>query len=320
MMPGYLLHRIGQIMFTVLAMSVIVFAVTQILPGNVAYVIAGQFATPDQVAAIEMRLGLHDPIWLQYAKWAGSALRGDLGVSLVMSRPVGALVGEALARSAQLAGIAFILIALIGVTTGILSAVRAGGWFDRVSQVLSWISVALPQFFVAIVLVLLLSSTLGWLPATGYAPLSDGVASWANHLVLPVLTLVIGLVAHVASLQRASMIEALGATYVRAARAKGLSEGKVILRHALRNALIPTVTVLSLDLGVLMGGIVVVETVFSYPGLGRLMIQAVEQKDLPVLQASVLTVTVIYAAANLVADLCYLVLDPRLRSGHAGAR
>lgn len=153
----------------------------------------------------------------------------------------------------------------------------------------------------AIVLVLLLSSTLGWLPATGYAPLSEGLSTWAVHLILPVLTLVIGLVAHVASLQRASMIEALGAPYVRAARAKGLSERKVIMRHALRNALIPTVTVLSLDLGVLMGGIVVVETVFSYPGLGRLMIQAVEQKDLPVLQASVLTVTVIYAVANLLA-------------------
>jgi peptide/nickel transport system permease protein len=301
-------------------MSVIVFAITQILPGNVAYVIAGQFATPDQVAAIESRLGLHDPVWLQYAKWVGSALRGDLGTSLVMSRPVGALVGEALARSAQLACIAFILIALIGVTTGILSAVRAGGWFDRVSQVLSWVSVALPQFFVAIVLVLLLSSTLGWLPATGYASLSEGLSTWAVHLILPVLTLVTGLVAHVASLQRASMIETLGAPYVRAARAKGLSERKVIMRHALRNALIPTVTVLTFDLGVLMGGIVVVETVFSYPGLGRLMIQAVEQKDLPVLQASVLTVTVIYAVVNLAADLCYLLLDPRLRSGHAGAR
>lgn len=319
-MAGYVAHRLGQIAFTILAMSAIVFAVTQILPGNVAYVIAGQFATPDQVAAIEGRLGLHDPIWLQYGRWAGSALRGDFGASFVMNRPVGALVGEALARSAQLAGVAFVMIAVIGVATGILSAVRAGGWFDRAALTLAWLSVAMPQFFVAILLILLFSGHLGWFPATGYSPMSSGVLTWLTHLVLPVLTLVIGLVAHVASLQRASMIEALGTSYVRAARAKGLSEGKVITRHALRNALIPTVTVLTLDLGILMGGIVVVETVFSYPGLGRLMMQAVEQKDLPVLQASVLTVTVIYAAANFAADISYLILDPRLRSRHARAR
>jgi peptide/nickel transport system permease protein len=319
-MAAYLTRRIGQIIFTIVAMSAIVFAVTQVLPGNVAYVIAGQFATPDQVAAIETRLGLHNPVWIQYAHWAGSALRGDFGTSFVMSRPVGALVADALARSAQLAGVAFVLIGLIGVATGVLSAVRAGGWFDRISLVLSWVSVAMPQFFVAIVLVLVLSGHFRWLPATGYTPISDGLLNWLEHLILPVLTLVIGLVAHVASLQRASMIEALGTSYVRAARAKGLSEWKVITRHALRNALIPTVTVLTLDLGILMGGIVVVETVFSYPGLGRLMLSAVEQKDLPVLQAGVLTVTVIYALANLAADLCYLALDPRLRSGHAGAR
>lgn len=319
-MAGYLLRRIGQILLTIVAMSVIVFAVTQILPGNVAYVIAGQFATPDQVAAIEARLGLNDPLWVQFSRWALSAVRGDFGTSLVMSRPVGALIADALARSAQLAGAAFVLIAIIGVTTGVLSAIRAGGWLDRASLILSWISVAVPQFFVAMVLILLMSSYLGWLPATGYAPPGDGLLNWITHLVLPVLTLVIGLVAHVAGLQRASMIEALGAPYVRAARAKGLSERKVIMRHALRNALIPTVTVLSLDLGILMSGIVVVETVFSYPGIGRLMISAVEQKDLPVLQASVLVVTVIYALANLAADLGYLLLDPRLRSGHAGLR
>lgn len=319
-MAGYLAGRLGQIVFTILAMSVIIFGITQILPGNVAYVIAGQFATPDQIAAIEARLGLNDPMWLQFVRWAGAALQGDLGTSMVMSRPVGPLVAEALGRSAQLAGVAFVLVATIGVVVGVLSGVKAGGWFDRVALVVTWLSVAMPQFFIAIVLVLLFSGHLGWLPATGYTPISAGVLNWLSHLILPVATLVVGLFAHVASLQRASMIEALGASYVRAARAKGLSERKVITRHALRNALIPTVTVLTLDLGILMGGIVVVETVFSYPGLGRLMITAVEQKDLPVLQASVLTVTVIYAFANLIADLCYLALDPRLRTGHAGVR
>ena len=319
-MAGYLTRRLGQIVFTILAMSVVIFGITQVLPGNVAYVIAGQFATPDQIAAIETRLGLNDPMWQQFLRWAGAALQGDLGTSMVMSRPVGPLVAEALGRSAQLAGVSFLLVAMIGVVVGVVSGVRAGGWFDRVALVVTWLSVAMPQFFIAIVLVLLFSGHLGWLPATGYTPISGGVLNWLSHLILPVATLVVGLFAHVASLQRASMIETLGASYVRAARAKGLSERKVITRHALRNALIPTVTVLTLDLGILMGGIVVVETVFSYPGLGRLMITAVEQKYLPVLQASVLTVTVIYAFANLIADLCYLALDPRLRTGHAGVR
>ena len=319
-MATFLVRRLAQVLLTIIAMSMIVFAVTQVLPGDISYVIAGQFATPDQVAAIRSRLGLNDPVWVQYLRWAGSAVRGDLGTSLIMNRPVSALVGDALARSAQLAGAAFILIAGIGVTSGVISAVRPGGWFDRASLVLSWLFVALPQFFVAMALILLFSSTLGWLPATGYVPMSQGFVDWAAHLALPVVTLVIALVTHVASLQRASMIEALTAPFVRAARAKGLNERTVVLRHALRNALIPTVTVLTLDLGILMGGIVVVETVFSYPGLGRLMIQAVEQKDIPVLQASVLTVTVIYALANLAADLGYLLLDPRLRSSHAGGR
>lgn len=319
-MAPFILRRLAQVLLTIAAMSMIVFGVTQVLPGDISYVIAGQFATADQVAAIRSRLGLNDPVVVQYLRWAGAALRGDLGTSLVMSRPVTGLVGDALARSAQLAGAAFVLVAAVGVTGGVLSGMRPGSWFDRAALVISWISVALPQFFVAIALILLFSSTLGWLPATGYAPIGAGVTRWAAHLTLPVLTLVIGLVAHVANLQRASMIEALSAPYVRAARAKGMKESTVVLRHALRNALIPTVTVLTLDLGILMGGIVVVETVFSYPGLGRLMIQAVEQKDIPVLQASVLTVTVIYALANLLADLGYLFLDPRLRSGHAGGR
>jgi len=318
-MSYYLAKRIIQIVFTIWIMSIVIFSITQILPGNVAYVIAGQFATPDQVAAIEQRLGLNNPVWLQYYNWASSALVGDFGTSFVMSRPVGSLVLEALARSAQMAGVAFLLIAAFGIVLGVFAGMRRGKTSDKVIVTLSWILVSIPQFFLAISLILLFSGIIGWLPATGYSPLSAGFGDWISHLALPVVTLVMGLVSHVTSLQRASMIEALSSMYVRVARAKGLSESKVITRHALRNALVPTVTVLSLDLGILMGGIVVVETVFSYPGLGRLMMTAVEQKDLPLLQASILVVTVIYSVANLAADLCYAALDPRVRSGYANS-
>ncbi len=315
-MWAYLIRRLGHVVFVVAVMAVLIFLITQAMPGNVAYSIAGHFASPEQVAAVEQRLGLHDPLWTQFWRWAGGALRGDMGDSLVMGRPVGPLISEALGHSAQLAVAALALTALGGITLGVVAAIWHGRWLDRAVLGFSWLSISLPQFLIAIVLVLVVAGTLGWLPATGYVPLSAGIGAWLAHLVMPVCTLVLGLLAHVAMLQRSSMLEVLNAPYVRAARAKGLKEGTVIFRHALRNALIPTVTVLALDFGILMGGIVVVETIFSYPGLGRLLIFAVEQKDLPVLQAGVLAVTVIYALANLAADIVYAVLDPRIRYGN----
>ncbi|ALM84082.1 ABC transporter permease [Bordetella sp. N] len=319
-MWAYLIRRLGHVLFVVAAMAVLIFLITQAMPGNVAYTIAGHFATPQQVAAIEARLGLNDPLWTQFWRWAGGALRGDMGQSLVMGRPVGPLISEALGRSALLAVSALVLTAVVGILLGVVAAVSHGRWPDRAVLAFSWLSISLPQFLIAILLVLVVAGTLGWLPATGYAPLSAGLGNWAAHLIMPVGTLVLGLVAHVASLQRSSMLEALNAPYVRAARAKGLKERTVLYRHALRNALIPTVTVLALDFGILMGGIVVVETVFSYPGLGRLLIFAVEQKDLPILQAGVLAVTVIYALANLAADIAYAFLDPRIRYGNLDVR
>jgi peptide/nickel transport system permease protein len=180
--------------------------------------------------------------------------------------------------------------------------------------------ISVPEFFWAIVVILLFAGYLGWLPATGYAPMSEGLWTWLRHIILPVATLVTGLVAHVARLTRSSMIETMQSQYVTAARAKGLPESVVIRRHALRNALVPTITVLAIDVGLLMGGIVVVETVFSYPGLGRMLIFAIEQKDIPVVQAGILTITAVYALANLAADLAYAFFNPRIRYGNAVAR
>jgi peptide/nickel transport system permease protein len=314
-MLGYTARRLGHVVAIVATMSFLIFAITQLLPGNVAYSILGQYATTDQVKALEIALGLNDPWYVQYGRWLGGALQGDLGRSVVMQRPIAPLVGEALGRSALLAGGAFMLVAVLGLALGIHSATHVGRPSDHALTLVQYVFIAVPEFFWAIVAILLFSRYLGWLPATGYSPLSDGLGTWASHIVLPVITLASGLIAHVARLTRSSLLEVLQAPYITAARAKGLPERAVLWGHALPNALLPAITVLAIDIGILIGGIVVVESVFAYPGLGRLLIFAIENRDLPLLQAGVLVVTAIYALANLAADLLYAAVNPRIRYG-----
>jgi peptide/nickel transport system permease protein len=316
----YALKRLGYVAVILAVMSVLIFWATQVMPGDVAQMIVGQFATDEQIRAVRAKLRLDDPIHVQYLRWAGALLQGDLGLSLMMDRPIGPLIREAILRSAVLAGISLLLVAAVGIWLGVFTAVRKDSKADHAVSVAMYFFISVPEFFWAIVMILLFAGYLGWLPATGYAPLSDGFWTWLKHIILPVATLVTGLVAHVARLTRSSMIETLQSQYVTAARAKGLPERIVIRRHALRNALVPTITVLAIDVGLLMGGIVVVETVFSYPGLGRMLIFAIEQKDIPVVQAGILTITAVYALANLAADLAYAFFNPRIRYGNAVAR
>ena len=318
-MIAYTLRRLLTVIAILAVMSVAIFAITQVLPGDVAHMIVGQFATDDQVRAVRLKLRLDDPGYVQYLRWAGGLLHGDLGVSMMMERPLGPMISDAIARSAVLAGISIVLVAAIGVWLGVYTGVRRGTKADRLISVGSYFFISVPEFFWAILAIMLFTGYLGWFPSTGYAPLSEGFWNWAKHIVLPVATLVSGLVAHVSRLTRSSMIETMQAQYITAARAKGLSEAVVIRRHALRNALIPTITVLAIDVGLLMGGIVVVETIFSYPGLGRLLIFAIEQKDLPLIQAGILAVTAVYAMANLAADLLYAFFNPRIRYGRSAA-
>jgi peptide/nickel transport system permease protein len=316
----YTLKRLGYVAVILAVMSVLIFWATQVMPGDVAQMIVGQFATEEQIRAVRAKMGLDDPIHVQYLRWAGGLLRGDFGLSLMMDRPIAPLIGEAMQRSAVLAGISIVLVAALGIWLGVYSAVRRGTAADHAISLGSYFFISVPEFFWAIVVILLFTGYLGWLPATGYAPLSDGFWQWLQHILLPVATLVSGLVAHVSRLTRSSMIETMQSQYVTAARAKGLPESLVIRRHALRNALVPTITVLAIDVGLLMGGIVVVETVFSYPGLGRMLIFAIEQKDIPMVQAGILAVTAVYAIANLAADLLYAFFNPRIRYGRAAAQ
>jgi peptide/nickel transport system permease protein len=318
-LAAFLLRRLLGLLGVLLGMSVLIFGIIHILPGNVAYAILGEFATPTAVAQLEAKLGLNDPLPVQYWRWLDAMLHGDFGLSIVMNRPAASLIGEALGRSALLAGLAFGLIATGGIALGLYAATHRGRASDKVLTLAQFVLIAVPEFFWAILAVLLFASWLNLLPATGYAPLDAGVADWAAHLVLPVLVLSFGLVAHVSRLTRSSMLEVLDSRFVLAARARGLPERRVLWRHALPNALLPAITVLAIDAGLLIGGIVVVETVFAYPGLGRLLVYAIERHDLPLLQVGMMVVTAIYALANFVAELLYAALNPRIRVAGATA-
>jgi peptide/nickel transport system permease protein len=316
---AFLLQRLAGLVGVLLGMSLLIFGIIHILPGNVAYAILGEFATPAAVAELEAKLGLKDPLPLQYWHWLNAMLHGDFGQSIVMNRPAAALIGEALGRSALLAGFAFAIVAAGGIALGLYAATHRGQASDRVLTLAQFALLAIPEFFWAIVCVLVFASWLNLLPATGYAPIGEGIGSWAAHLVLPVMVLSFGLVAHVSRLTRSSMIEVLDSRYVLAARARGFAERRVLWRHALPNALLPAITVLAIDAGLLIGGIVVIETVFAYPGLGRLLVFAIERHDLPLLQVGMMVVTAIYALANFVAEVLYAVLNPRIRVGGATA-
>lgn len=314
-MGFYVAKRVATIGVILVIISGLIFVITQALPGNVARMIAGQFATPDVIKAIEAKLGLNDPLLTQYWRWASGILSGDLGQSLIMERPIGPMLRDALANSALLTTMSIVLVTVLGVSLGVVAAVKHNSTLDHGISVFTLLGISVPDFFWGIVLILVFAGYLHWLPSGGVGNLSAGWGAWASHLVLPAATLTSALIAHVSRMTRSSMLETLRSPYVLFARAKGVPERVVLMRHALRNALLPTITVLAIDVGLLIGGVVVVETVFSYPGLGRLLIFAIERHDLPLIQASILVIAAIYCFANLLADLLYAYFNPKIRYG-----
>ena len=314
-MGFYVAKRVATICVILVIISGLIFVITQALPGNVARMIAGQFATPDVIKAIEAKLGLNDPLLTQYWRWASGILSGDLGQSLIMERPIGPMLRDALANSALLTTMSIVLVTVLGVSLGVVAAVKHNSTLDHGISVFTLLGISVPDFFWGIVLILVFAGYLHWLPSGGVGNLSAGWGAWASHLVLPAATLTSALIAHVSRMTRSSMLETLRSPYVLFARAKGVPERVVLMRHALRNALLPTITVLAIDVGLLIGGVVVVETVFSYPGLGRLLIFAIERHDLPLIQASILVIAAIYCFANLLADLLYAYFNPKIRYG-----
>jgi peptide/nickel transport system permease protein len=279
--------------------------------------ILDQYATEESLRALEERLGLNDPLHVQYWRWASAILRGDLSKSLVLERPIAPILWPAVQRSAILAVMSLALVIVIGIGLGVVAAVHHNRPVDHVVNVVTFLGISVPEFFWGIVLMLVFARYLNWLPAAGYVPLSDGVWPWLSRLLMPMATLTFTLVAHASRLTRSSLLEVLQTQYVRAARAKGLPEHVVLIRHALRNGLLPTITVLALNFGWLIGGVVVVETIFAYPGVGRLLVFADQRRDLPLIQITILVVTSVYCVSNLVADLLYAYFNPKIRYGRA---
>ena len=314
-MLRYVARRLVYLAAILAVLTVLIFGITQALPGNVARMILGSYNAPETLQALEKKLGLNDPLPVQYWRWVKRFVRGDLGESLVMDRPIAPVLGEAFRNSLALAALSMVSVTVIGIGLGIIGALRHRSFLDYATSVAAFAGISLPEFFWGIVLIVLFAGYFEILPASGIGEAGDDWLTWAQHLVLPVATMTLALVAHVSRQTRSNMLDVLQSNYVRAARAKGLPERLVIRKHALRNAMLPTITVLALDVGFLIGDFTVVETVFAYPGFGRLTVFAIQQRDLPLIQACTLLLAAAYCLATVGADLLYAYFDPRIRYG-----
>jgi len=316
-MLSFLLRRLAAVLPVLLVVSLVVFLILRLAPGDPAAAIAGNNATNEDIAKIRTQLGLDESIAVQYGIWMGRVLQGDLGYSFYLSKPVTELIAQRVEPTLALALGTIVLAVLVAVPLGTLAAWRLGGWLDRLLSGFSVAGFSVPVFVIGYLLIYLFSIRLEWLPVQGYkslmGPSGAGVWDWMRQLILPWLTLAMVYVALIARVTRASVSEALTEDYIRTARAKGLTETAVLLRHALANAAVPIVTVIGIGVALLIGGVVVTETVYAIPGLGSLTVDAVLNRDFPVIQGLVLMFSVSYVMVNLLVDLSYLFLDPRIR-------
>ena len=310
---SWLLRRLVTVAYTLLVVSMLVFGLTQILPADAAVTLLGENATPEALAAVRERLGLGDPFWLQYWRWLSALLQGDFGTSMRTSQPVGPAMFTALGRSLLLGGFSLLVMLVIAVPLGIVAALRRGKAADVTAGLVSYLGVSLPEFATATLLLVVVADWLQLLPATGYVPPTENLGESIRHLILPVTTVSLILVAHVSRMVRSETIDVLNSDYIRAARLKGLPPRTVMLRHVLRNALLPTITIVALDVGYLLGGIIVVEEIFAIPGIGRALIVAITSRDLPSIQAGAVIMAATYAIANTLADMAYVLVDRRIR-------
>lgn len=313
MSPNYIFKRLVMIVYTLVVVSLIVFAITQILPADAAVMMLGENATKDALNALRATMGLDQPVWQQYLSWLLHVLHGDLGTSLRTGQPVGPVMFEALGRSMLLAFLSIALMLIVAIPLGIIAAIRRGKFADMLVSLISYAGVALPEFVTATVAVLVFADWMKWLPPTGYVPLTENFSESLLHLVMPVCVISIILIAHVSRMVRSELVDVLHTDYIRAARLKGMSRGHVLRRHALRNALLPTITIVALDVGYLLGGVIVVEEIFAIPGIGRQLIVAIQARDLPAIQAGVLIMAATYSIVNFIADILYAWLDKRIQ-------
>ena len=312
-MGFYILRRLLAMVPVMILVSLIVFSLIHLTPGDPAISMLGEEATPQAVAALRTKLGLDQPIPVQYVKWLGSVLRGDLGRSIRSNQPVGEAIRERLPVTVELAILAMLISLAIAIPAGIIAAMRRNSLLDASTTVVALLGVSLPNFFLAILLVLLFGLKLGWLPPFGYKPITEDLAGNLKLMVLPAITLGTALAAIVTRMMRSSLLEVLDQDYIRTARAKGLRESQMIRFHALKNALMPVVTIVGLQIGGLLGGAIITETIFALPGIGRLLVDSIFQRDFPLVQGVVLFVSLAFLFSNFAVDLVYAYLDPRIR-------
>jgi len=310
---GYLLRRLGLAVLTLFLLSIIIFIAGQVVPGDPGRAILGPFAAQSAVQAMDHSLGVDKPLIVQYWTWITGVLHGDLGTSYQFHAPVSTFLFPALGRSLKLAAVAFVIVVPLSIFAGIVAALNRGRPVDRAISVTGLSLATVPEFVSGVVLIVVFAIGLKWLPVTATAPAGSSIPVQLKYLILPAIPLVVVLFGYIMRMTRAGTIESLDSDYVRTATLKGLPRSVVVRRHVLRNSLLPTITVIATQIGYLIGGLVVVEVLFNYPGLGRLIFTAANDKDFPMLEAGVLAIGIVYLLATLVADILYTVLNPRIR-------
>lgn len=310
---SFLLNRLLSMLLTLFLISAITFAVTNILPGDVAMMIMGTQSNPEALAGLRESLGLNDPLLVQYGRWIGGMLTGDWGTSLVFKEPIAPLLAQKMTASGLIVLFSMTIALVAAVPLGVWAAVHANRWQDTAASSTALLGVSLPDFFWGIMLILLFARGLGWLPSSGFVDPGEDLLAAARHALLPSLALGLGLMAHLTRMTRATMTGILNQEFIRVARAKGLGEGTVVWRYGLANAVGPVMTVAGLQVGYLFGSIIVIESLFNYTGMGWLTYQALLNRDIPLIQASVFVIAAVVMLANLIVDLLYVAVDPRIR-------
>jgi peptide/nickel transport system permease protein len=313
-MIAFIIRRLLATVVVMAIVGLLIFLLLHLSPGDPAAIIAGDNADEKQIAAIRQKLGLDDPLPLQFVRWAGNVLSGDLGISIFSNVPVATLIGQRLEPTLSLALCTIVIAVALALTFGILAAWKVGTWVDRLVMILSVASFSVPVFVVGYLLIYVFAINLRWLPVQGYLPIADGFFwGWYRHLILPSIALGLAYTALIARITRTAMLDVLAEDYMRTADAKGVATAPMLLKHALKNAGVPIATVIGIGIALLIGGVVITETVFNIPGVGRLVVDAIAKRDYPIIQGVILIFSGVYVMVNLAVDLIYTVLDPRIR-------